>query len=79
MKFQPYKKNKVLFISQHIYLKFIRNPVIFYQLNLKPKFQVVIVVCIILYYERASQKKSNLAEADEGDEFIAAEAKKEES
>jgi len=41
--------------------------------------EVVIVVCIILYYERASQKKSNLAEADEGDEFIAAEAKKEES
>ena len=39
----------------------------------------MIVVCIILYYERASQKKSNLAEADEGDEFIAAEAKKEES
>ena len=40
---------------------------------------MVIVVAIILYYERASQKKAGLQEAGEDDEFISAEAKKEES
>jgi len=41
--------------------------------------EVVIVVAIILYYERASQKKAGLQEAGEDDEFISAETKKEES
>jgi len=39
--------------------------------------EVVVVVCIILYYERASQKGENKGDAEEGDEFI--ENKKEES
>ena len=50
-----------------------------FEIDFDFNFQVVIVVAIILYYERASQKKAGLQEAGEDDEFISAETKKEES